>query len=232
MTQLVFSRNINPRTAGGANAAPQGFSGITQWPDRILYALWNNFGAIQCKWNDVEFPDVVQPVMEWRHRKRRWVDYFFSRKLIYLVTNESRSVFHVCGRTQGCFAIFRERRRHHCCPQCHTMLKSNRVEPEIKMADVIPETHIAWSADLEQLPATISNGNLLILESSNTVGLLQILSNVGVTGESKMAAINRKYIHNVLYLSLHVRQQRDSNCYPHIVGVPQHGGTIVNTLRR
>ena len=27
---------INPRTAGGANVAPLGFSGITQWPDRIF----------------------------------------------------------------------------------------------------------------------------------------------------------------------------------------------------
>ena len=38
--------------------------------------------------------------------------------------------------------------------------------------------------------------------SSNTAKLLWILSDVGVTGKSKMAAINRKYICNVLYLSL------------------------------
>ena len=69
--------------------------------------------------------------------------------MIYLVTLESGSVFHVWGRTQGRFAIFRKLRSHRCCPQCHTMLKSNRVEPEIKMADVIPETHTARSADLE-----------------------------------------------------------------------------------
>ena len=29
------------------------------------------------------------------------------------------------------------------------LLKSNRVQPDIKMADVIPETHIAWIADLD-----------------------------------------------------------------------------------
>ena len=132
---------------------PLGFSGITQWPDRIFDALWNIPRASQCKQNDVEFRDVVQPVMEWRHRKRRWVDEFFSRKLIYLVTLESRSVFHIWEHTQGCFAIFRVHRSHRCCPQCHTVLKSNCVEPEIKMADVIPETHVARSADLEQLPA-------------------------------------------------------------------------------
>ena len=39
--------------------------------------------------------------------------------------------------------------------------------------------------------------------SSNTVGLLWILSDVGVTGKSKMAAINRIYTCNNEYLSLH-----------------------------
>ena len=48
--------------------------------------------------------------------------------------------------------------------------------------------------------------------SSNTVELL-ILFDVGVTGKSKMAAINRKCICNVLYLSLYMRQQRDSDGY-------------------
>ena len=39
------------------------------------------------------------------------------------------------------------------------------------------------------------------LGSSYTVELLWILSDVGATGKSKMAAINRKYICNVVYLS-------------------------------
>jgi hypothetical protein len=39
--------------------------------------------------------------------------------------------------------------------------------------------------------------------SSNTVGLVWILSDVGVSGKSKMAAINRKWICNHVYLSLY-----------------------------
>ena len=56
-------------------------------------------------------------------------------------------------------------------------------------------------------------------------------SDVWVTGKSKMAAINRKYIDNVVYLSLFTRLLRDSSGYPHIFEVQQHGGTIVDTLR-
>ena len=39
-------------------------------------ALWQISKVIQCKWNDVEIPDVVQLAIEWRHQKRRWVDEF------------------------------------------------------------------------------------------------------------------------------------------------------------
>ena len=59
-----------------------------------------------------------------------------------------------------------------------------------------------------------------------------MLSDIRVTGKSKMAATNRKYIYNVLYLSLYMRKQRDSNGYPLISGVQQHGRTSVITLRR
>jgi hypothetical protein len=90
--------------------------------------------------------------MKWRHRKRRWVDELFSRKLNNLVTLETRSVFHVWKRTQGWFAIFQGRRGRRCCPRCHTVKKPDCVEPEIKMAGVIPETQVAQSAHLEKLP--------------------------------------------------------------------------------
>ena len=66
-----------------------------------------------------------------------------------LETFDSRSIFHLWERIQGCFVNFRERRSHRCCSQCPAMLKSNRVHPEIQMAKVIPETHVARTADLE-----------------------------------------------------------------------------------
>jgi hypothetical protein len=62
------------------------------------------------------------------------------------------------------------------------------------------------------------------LGSSSMMRLIWILSDIGVTGISEMAAINRKYICKILYLSMYMRQQRDSNGY-HIYRVRLYGGT-------
>ena len=51
----------------------------------------------------------------------------------------------------------------------------------------------------------IQTATLTFSGSRNTVELLQTPYDVGVTGKSEMAAINRKYICNVLYLSLYMR---------------------------
>ena len=56
----------------------------------------------------------------------------------------------------------------------------------------------SWIVAGSEIP-TVSS---IFSGSSNTVELMWILSDVGVNGKWKMAAINRKYISNVLYLSL------------------------------
>ena len=57
---------------------------------KFFCALWHISRAIQCKWNNVEILNVVQPVIEWWHRKWRWVDEFFSLNALYLVTLASK----------------------------------------------------------------------------------------------------------------------------------------------
>ena len=49
--------------------------------------------ANKLEYNDVEIPDVVQPVTEWRHRKQRWVDEFFLVESDLFGNPESRSAF-------------------------------------------------------------------------------------------------------------------------------------------
>ena len=66
--------------------------------------------------------------------------------------------------------------------------------------------------------------------SINTVGLLWIVSDVVVNSNSKMAAITRKYICNVLSLSSYKRHQRISNGYTHNFEVQQYNWTSANTL--
>ena len=112
-----------------------------------------------------------------------------------MVTLESRSVFHLWEQIQDCFANFPENRSHRCCSQCHTMLKSNRVQPQIKMVNVIPETAVARLQILNSCRQRNFNGYTPKF-SVYTAGLVWILSVVRVTGKSNMAANNRKYICN------------------------------------
>ena len=118
-------------------------------PTELFDALWHIPRAIQFETNEVEIPDLIQLVIRCWHRKRRCVDGIFSRKVVNLVTFKWRSVFHPLERKRCCFANFWERRSRRCCSQYHTMLNSIRVQPEIKMADVIPETHAVRITDLE-----------------------------------------------------------------------------------
>ena len=75
-----------------------------------------------------------------------------------------------------------------------------------------------------------SNDNLHIFGVQQNGGTI-VDSLGGVTGKLKMAAIYRKYICNVLYLSWYMRQQPDSDGYAHIFGVQQHAVSTVTTLR-
>ena len=102
------------------------------------------------------------------------------------------------------------------------------------MADMLPETFSSYYRSWTVAGNEISTAALKFSESSNTVGLVWILSDVGVTGQANMAAINRKYTFNTVYPSLYLGLQQDYNGYNHhhIFGAQQHGGTSVNTLLR
>ena len=67
--------------------------------------------------------------------------------------------------------------------------------------------------------------------SSNTAELVQLLSDVRVSGKSNMAAIYRMYLRIALYLSLCTRKEQDYNGYPAFFGVQQHHDTRLETLR-
>ena len=86
---------------------------------------------------------------------------------------------------------------------------------KIKMAAVILNANVMsrFERDNNKLPSGTP-----IFEVQQHSATMWFLSDVRVTGESKMAVINRKYIWNDEYLSLYTLQQRDSNGCPHISG--------------
>ena len=101
------------------------------------------------------------------------------------------------------------------------MLKSNRVQPAIEIADVIPETPNTLIADLEWLRATEIRRlppHVWVLQYGGTsVNTLRRRGDC----KSNMDAVYRKFICNVVYLSWFIR---DSNEFqrlpPHFRGPP------------
>ena len=86
----------------------------------------------------------------------------------------------------------------------------------------------AFNHDSNEIPTAIP----MFAGSGNTERLVGILSEVRVCRKSKMAAINRKWIGNNVYLSSYTRQQRNSNSYTHVFRVRLHDQTTAETARR
>jgi len=67
-----------------------------------------------------------------------------------------------------------------------------------------------------------------LLWSRNTVGLVPILSHIGVSNIPKMAACNRKWLWNNVFLS-YTSKQRNFNGYTYVFDVKQLDWTVLNT---
>ena len=148
----------------------------------------------------------------WRSKTIAGNNNSFSRNVINLITFESKSVNHLIlwpiTNATG-FVYFRERRIHRCCRRCHAMRNSNCVEPEIIMADVKPKKTcmLDCRSCIGLLFCRQRNSNdqphISRVQQHDRTGL--DTSDVAVTGISKMAAINRKYIYHYVNLSLYIQ---------------------------
>ena len=97
--------------------------------------------------------------------------------------------------------IGRESQAHYF--RCLRNQKFQATPTKIKMAAVRPDViMMLWfECDITEFPTA----SQILLRSSNTMANIWILSDVGVACKSKTTAANRKYICNVVYLSLCMR---------------------------
>ena len=152
----------------------------------------------------------------------RWI---FSRKLIYLVTRWIKKRIspniHYFSRTSKSPLL--PTLSHHAKIQpCWTGNQNGRCDT----ANTCSRECRSWIVVGSGTPTVTSTFS----GSSNTLCLLWLLSDVGVTGKSKMAAINRKYLLQCPMSQLVYEIPRRFKRLPHIFVVQYYGGTSANTL--